>query len=459
MKFYALVVLAGLAAVAALAAAVLRPRPFVLALPFLAIVNGLGVPIGPVSARADQLVAAALAAALAVSVVAGTRTLRMDATAWWLGAVLAANLVASALNSPVPAYSLAQCANLASAWVIYPVLINYLDSRAEIERFFTCSLWAAGIASAIGVVAFLLAIAGFSLGGAEVSQDAAEHLTNAYGAYGTMFEPNIFGSFTAAMLVLCIGLLAAPAGAATRSVPPRLLRWVAGLTATALVLSFTRAAWVGAVAGVIVFAALGGRTIGARPQLRRILLPLGAGALLILVVALVAGNAAALLQFKVLNLFNLESQTAALRITTYAMALDQWVSHPFVGWGTFTFAPLMAQGSDFQQFEGWRNLWIGNFLMLALHDTGVIGVALWMALLAGVLRGGIRAARAYGALDGLGDASAAQRTLALTAAVAALIVPYLATSGFSLGHTWLIIGLLGAHTARASAADPGASAT
>jgi len=45
----------------------------------------------------------------------------------------------------------------------------------------------------------------------------------------------------------------------------------------------------------------------------------------------------------------------------------------------------------------------------------------------------------------------ASRILALTASVATLLVAFLATSGFSLGYSWLILGLLGAY--RRVAAD------
>ncbi len=138
---------------------------------------------------------------------------------------------------------------------------------------------------------------------------------------------------------------------------------------------------------------------------------------------------------------NFGSQTAALRVLTYTMALQQTIMHPLVGWGTFSFAPLAAQGADFQRFDGWRNLWIGNYLLLALHDTGAAGLALWCGLLWSVLRRGVRAARTFAATDG----AAAGRTLALTAAVASLLIPFLTTTGFSLGYPWLLIGLLGAH--------------
>jgi O-antigen ligase len=431
--------LAALAAVIAALAAVLRPRVLVFALPLLAVLNGIGIPMGPASVRIDQLAACLLVFALGVSVLFRTRQLRTDPVVWWLAAILAANVVASVVNSPVRGYSLAQCANLASAWAIYVVIINFLDTRADLDRFLAHCLWAAGAACGVGILAFVLAITGLPVGGAEVSQAAAEHLTMAYGAYGTMFEPNIFGSFAGAMFTLAVGLLVSRG---TDGVPAaRLLRTVAALAAGGLVLSFTRAAWLGTMAAIVVLAVLGDGRMAEQFSVRRMLLPLGAAALVMLALVLAAGEAGGVLRFKLLNLVNLSSQTAALRFVTYAMALDQWLVHPLVGCGTFTFAPLVAQGSDFQSFEGWRNLWIGNFLLLALHDTGVLGLALWTGLVASILRRGARAARWWRADDGV----FAQRLLALTAAVASFLVPFLATSGFSLGYTWVLIGLLGAH--------------
>jgi hypothetical protein len=101
----------------------------------------------------------------------------------------------------------------------------------------------------------------------------------------------------------------------------------------------------------------------------------------------------------------------------------------------------VAAGGDFAQFDNWRNLWIGNYLLLALHDTGVIGLLLWIALMWAVLSSGIRAVRTLGERD----VELGRRAIALTAAVVSLLVPFLATTGFSLGYPWVLIGLLGAH--------------
>ena len=406
-----------------------------MALPFLVTLNGVPLTIGGSSVRLDQLAACLLLVPLAAGVLAGTRRLRLDATTWWLGAILAMNVAASVLNSPAKAYSLFQCANLASAWIIYVILVNFVDTRSELDALFARCLWAAALASGLGIAAFVLALAGVTLGGAEVSRAAAEGLTSAFGAYGTMVEPNIFGSFCGAFLVLTAMLLEAVRDGST--VRQRaLIRTTAALCAVGLVVSFTRSAWIGGITGLLALAVLGRRAFGL--QSTRVLTPLAAIVALTVLLLLLPGPAGNFLRFKVVNLLNPDSPTATLRLLIYSLALDQTAAHPIVGWGTYSFAPLAAQGADFARYQGWRNIWIGNYLLLALHDTGIIGLVMWVGMLWSSLARGIRTVR-------LVDAAMARRILGLTAAVTSLLIPFLATTGFSLGFPWLLLGLLAAH--------------
>ncbi len=427
------------AAAIAMLGAVLWRAELVMALPFLVTLNGLQLSLGGVLVRVDQLLATFLVIPLFAAVVSGRRRLRTDSTTWWLAALLAMNVAASALNSPTRVYSFKQCLNLASAWVIYVLVVNFIETRAEMSRAFTRCLWAAVIASIIGLFAFTLASAGLNVGGAEVSRSAAVHLANAYGAYGTMVEPNLFGAFAGAFLVLAFGMLVAGPHLPAGTPHPRLLRVAATVSAIGLLLSFTRAAWIGTMVGVACVFVLGQRTFGIRPA--RVLKPVAVGAAIALLLLLLPGTAGEFLRFKLINLVNLGSRTAELRIFTSALALQQTLEHPIMGYGTFTFAPLIAQGADFSQFDGWRSLWIGNYLLLALHDTGVIGLACWGGLIWSIISRGVRATYALSA----SEPEIAARTLAMTSAVTTLLVSFLSTTGFSLGYPWMLIGLLSAH--------------
>ena len=426
--------------------AILWRRELVMAMPLLVTLERLAVPAGASSIRVDQLAASLLCAPLAFAVVSGRHRLRMDAVAWWLVAILAVNVLSSAVNSPARAYSLVQCVNLATAWVIYVVVINALVTRDDVSAFFTRCLWAALVAGAVGIVAFVLALAGLHVGGAEVSRSAAEFQTSAYGAFGTMVEPNLFGSFMGAYFVIAIALVAL----APRDDDPQraLVRWLVGVCAVGLVVSFTRAAWLGVIVMVIGFAILGRTRVSLRTS--RVLLPVAVMVGAVAVIALLPGDIGSLLRFKIGNLVNPTSQTASSRILTAVLAVQQSLAHPLIGWGTFTYAPLITDGADFTRIEGWRNLWIGNYLILALHDTGVIGLALWCGMLWTVLTRGVKTSRTLM----LTDRAAGARALAITLGAASLLIPFLSTSGFSLAFPWLLIGLLGAHARLAEQALP-----
>jgi hypothetical protein len=416
-------------------AAIKWRRAFVMALPFVVILNGVAIPLGDASIRAEQLVSLLLAVPLAAPLLVGVRRLRLDPVCWWLGAILALNVVSSVMHSPVLGYSLVQCANLASVWFIYVLTINFLETRADLEAFLRSVVWAGIAGTGIAIAAFGLASVGLEVGGAEVSATAAQRLTNAYGAYGTMVEPNILGSFAASHLVLAAGLFAAQ----WRHM--RTLRVLAVCCAVALVLSFTRAAWLGALAGLLAVGVTAIRSSGRQIHTRRILLPLGIALVLGVVLLMVPGSTGTLFRYKLLNLVNPATPTGIQRLLTYAMAIEQTTKHWVLGWGTYTFAPLVAEGADFQRFENWRNLWIGNYLLLALHDTGVLGLLLWIGLLWTVLSNGVLAARRAT----VNDPTMSGIVVALAASVATLLVPFLTTTGFSLGYPWLLIGLLGAY--------------
>lgn len=440
-----------LVCIAAMLVVVRGRRALVMSLPFLVTLNGLPVAAGPYSLRLDQLVACALMLPLAAAALSGSRPLRLDATSWWLMGLLALNILSSALESPVPAYSLAQCANLASSWSIYVIVINAIDDRRALGIFLLGVLRAAIFASAIGVGAFVLALAGAALGGAEVSTSAAENLTTAYGAFGTMVEPNILGSFTAAYLVLSVVLLAGGLPEMQGRAHPRTLRWAAALTALCLLLTFTRAAWLAAIAGIACVALLADGPLRARFRPATLLRAAAVIAATVSALLLMPGDVGTLFRFKVTNLLNPGSQTAIVRLYTYVLALEQTSFHPLLGNGTFSFAPLAAQGADFRQFENWRHLWIGNYLLLALHDTGLLGLLAWLAMLGNIVR------RSLAAMRNMPSSNVGERSIVvgLLAACITLFVAFLSTSGFSLGYSWLLLGLLAAATRLASTSRPG----
>ena len=424
--------------------AVVWRRALVAALPWLVVLDGLAVPVAGLSLRVEQAAAALLVVPLVAGTLIGRHRFRTDSTVRWLAAILALNVAVTLWHSPAPRYSLMQCANLASVMVIYLLVLNFVETRADADRFLRGVLRAVLAAAALGSVAYGLALAGVKVGGAEVSRAAVENLTNAYGAYGTMIEPNIFGSLCASGLLLAGGLLVIGRQRPELIDDSPLLRWVAGVCGVGLILSFTRAAWLGTAAAALLLLVLAARIFRMRVRVSRLVVPPLVVMALFAMLMLLPGNVGIAFRFKVYNLFNVESETALARLLTYTLALQQAVQHPFVGWGTFSFAPLTAQGNDFQQYENWRRLWISDYFLLAFHDTGIVGLGLWIGMLWSCLARGLRAVRAAAAAD----PRYAARVLVLGVAIVGFLIPFLTTSGFSLGFPWLFMGLLGAYTYR-----------
>ena len=89
--------------------------------------------------------------------------------------------------------------------------------------------------------------------------------------------------------------------------------------------------------------------------------------------------------------------------------------------------------------------WIGNFALTLLHDSGAIGMLLFSIFLTLTVRGGLRDAKRL--WERAPDA--AVRLVGLCYGVLALLVAFLATTGFSFSYPWIALGLVGAHRRRA----------
>lgn len=425
------------AALVALFVAIVLRKEILRALPFLVALNGVTLPVAGLSVRLDQLAGILLFGALIAAVALGHRRLVTDRTTIYIGAIALTNVVASALHSPALGYSIAQVFNQLSVWVIYLVVLNYLDSPDELARFTRLFLIAGLLEAVVGICAFVLGALGVPVGGANVDPD---NFGLAFGAYGTTVEPNLFGSYCQMFFVAGVGLIWL--GRTRGERPPRLLVVVTAVTGLGLFLSFTRGAWLGTAFGLVVLLLLGWRWLGVRVRPLQIVGPIVATLAIGLALWFAPFGVGEFFRYKVANLVNPESESASVRLVAYGLALQHFVEHPWIGSGTYSFAALVAQGADFREFEGWRNLWIGNYVLLALHDTGLIGLGILTALIAGFFRRAARAARRWVAAD----TPRASVQLALIAAFASLLVSFLTSSGLTLGYPWLLMGMIGAYT-------------
>ena len=430
-----------------LLAAILWQRRLIALIPIAVGLNGVPLVIAGTNVRVEQAVGIIISVALGIAVLLGQRRLYLDRTARWLLVVAALHVLSSVLFSPARSYSLQQSASLIAVWSLYVVITNYVSDEQSLNALFRGIIAAGILYSVIGIAAFLLGRAGFGVGGANVDATSGAP----YGAFGTMYEPNIFGSYCAAYFVLAVGMIAFSGGPSARGRErwARVLLLLAGL---GLLLSFTRGAWLGALAGTGVVVLLARRFFGVRINAWRVIAPVIAVVVLSVILWFLPFEGAEFFRYKVRNLVNIQSENAVVRLLTYTLAMQQFIQRPLLGWGTFSFAPLTVEGLPFREFEGWHALWIGNFVLQVLHDTGVVGLLAFIALLWSLMAGAYRAAGRVMEVEPVN----ATRQLALFAAFAGLLVAFVFTTGFTLGYSWMFAGLLGAYTRVNSTTVPAA---
>lgn len=398
-----------------------------------AALSGLNFSVAGRNVRLDHVASVLLAVKLTVEVVFGRRRLFIDGAAVALGGYLLVTAFSSAISAPNPSNSLLQTLNVGTVSVIYLWLINILRSRRTLDRCMHMNFVVAIGAIGLGVLLYLSELVGLTVSGRAGLEEGAIQFVN-YGAFGTMREPNIFGSYAALFFVL--GLATASGKSYFHDV--RLVSRVRMISGIGLILSFTRASWIGV--GVVILPLL----VGLRQRLRwRLILSLATITVVGIGIAgspLVPGD---YLEYKILNLVNFNSPTAAGRLDIWIEAMRDFPEHPWFGWGCYSFGDMHGTAGGDRMLRPW----IGNFAVTVLHDSGLIGASLFALFLGINIVGGLRASKQLWRVE----PTAAVRLVGLVYGVSALLVAFLATTGFSFGYPWIALGLIGAYRRRARA--------
>lgn len=392
-----------------------------------AALSGMSFDIGGGHVRIDQAASILLVVRLGAETLLG-RKLYLDAAFFWLVGYLSITALSS-VWAPDSRNSLLQTLNLSSMAAIYLLLTNYLKSNDALGRFWQTFLVVGTVAITVGLLLFVAVLLGFA------GEYMPFSIWTGYGAYGTMREPNIFGGFAALFLLLGIALIARPRSAVTT----RARRWVLILLFVAgggLIFSFTRASWVGALSVLLP------TLVSLRRRVRlKVVVPLLAAIAVAVAIAaspLVPGD---YLRYKVTNLVDFQDGTGAGRLAIWSTALEETQQRPWIGWGTYSFGDLHKEGTEASQ----ELPWIGNFAVTVLHDSGIIGSLFFGAFLVVTVRGGLRDAKRLWKHA----PETAVRLVGLCYGVVALLIAFLATTGFSFGYPWIALGLIGAYRRRA----------
>ena len=345
-----------------------------------------------------------------------------------IGFVLVAGLafVAGAAASPAPPELMRRFAKLVAATLFFLVARWLLSRDQLLERLTRWLMLAGAMQGAIGAALYLLppttqlnllsSLAPLGYPTTDVLRYVPgpnDTYTTQLRAIGTSIDPNVFGG-TLMLAVLLISVqLVAPRPVIRRS-------WLVLLALPSLagvLLSLSRASWVGLAAGLLLVGLL---------KYRRILVL----ALVGLVVVLALPTAQELVA-RFVSGFSVADRATAFRVGEYANALTLIQRYPLLGIG-------FGASPDIDVTAG-----VSSVYLLVAEQTGLLGLALYVAAVLGVAVGGMR--RLGRTVDPKLDGVVAAFVAAVCGAlVAGLLDHYFANELFphAVALFWLYAGAL-----------------
>jgi O-antigen ligase len=199
-----------------------------------------------------------------------------------------------------------------------------------------------------------------------------------------------------------------------------------GAIALGLVFGLTRAAWI-AMAGLAALWLWARRPAWPRVAVLGLLVAL---ALFLQAVAIGASP----LYFRVLRPVQSGwDRNIAVRLAINEATIESWLERPILGKGAGSVNAIEIRLADGALVS---KPWNGNAFLFVLHDSGALGLAAFVALLAVVARTGRRA------LGRRADAAARAVLVPLLAAGVALLFAFQFTHGLWLMYPYVYLGLL-----------------
>ena len=392
--------------------------------------------IGPVSVRPEHLAVMAVGGVLLWKALARKRPIVLDPPAFFALAWFGVNVLATMINAPDPSDSLRHIFRLGLMAATYCVVINLLETPAG---WWTAFGWLLGLAvaqDAFGLAARALYNFGVNIG-VQVTMVLPVPVP-----YGTLEEGNMFGSQSAAWLVLFVALFFVGPG---RQVRRRLagkytvctLLAACAITGTAVLLSLSRGAWVALLIGLALLFIV--YPVSPRVRRKRALLLIVSLPIFLLVMA----AAVELLPATVPLAARIKSFTTAVtdatfknRLADIADAVADWQRHPFIGWGPGTFFQLHGM-------RWYAVAWIANQTARTLQETGILGLLAFWGFLASVFWVALRGVRRLqGSTPGSPERIGRAALLGLACGLLILQIAFQATDGTWLSYMWVHAALL-----------------
>jgi hypothetical protein len=330
------------------------------------------------------------------------------------------NFLTSAVTSPEPRMTMRWAAMNAIVIVPYFLVRLLIKDSGSLHKAFHILLWVGAAESAYGTVCFLSNRIFNTTFGVELGQYGFTP-----GIYGTQYEANLFGSYTACCALMFMVLFFLSEESRSR------YGWGFLISGLGALVSLSRAVMLAfpVVAIIVVWLAL------RRGRLHvRTIVPLATATVMLLILSpFILGFVRE--RFSTIDLSELTADdTTAGRVIQMAVAVEDVRNHPILGTGTASFQ-LFFNWHDYIGEEGAG--WVGNTPLRILHDTGVVGLGVFLIFVVLLALAARRARR-------VAEPGTAAILAALEVGLLFYAITFQSTEASLLAFTWVHVGLLGA---------------
>jgi O-antigen ligase len=349
------------------------------------------------------------------------RLLKLITADYFLIGFLWITVCSSAAFSPQPGTTLKNAAIFILAVLPYWLLRELVHDNETLHKAVYYFLIVGALEAAYGIFCF----SSYALFDSKFGITHYSYLADLAAVHGSQWEPNIFGSYVSCFAAMFLFLYLQ--GGSAR-------RWhLAGLVIAgiAALLSLARASWigfaVGAATGVLLRADV-------RRFIRRFLVPALAATCVVALAAVLAlridpvRERASSLSPETL----LEDPTLVHRMIFIDLALNDIASHPWFGMGSNSFGVLW----DWETDEGTEPAWVGNIFVRIWHDSGLVGLALFLGFVATLI------AQSWKLFKKQRSNELGILATALLVGLIVLVLAFQATEASTLACTWVHLGLL-----------------
>lgn len=386
-------------------------------------------PVSTWNAKPEHVVVAACGAIVLLLTACGIhKWKRLEKADYLLLAFLAENYLSSFVFSPEPASTLRWSLLQTLAVSPFFVIGQLITTKEYFDRVMGWWLRVGTLAAVFGILCYFSHL----LFGTSVGVTSFFYLGFIVGAHGSLWEPNIFGSYCTCFAVMNLYYYLADK---SRNV------WYMvafALSTVGLLLSLARQAWAclilvgGSILLYHLRHSLGPRKTHRRAShWKRLVLALAGIAVALSVALFVVRDLSE--RLSTLSLTEVQQDPTLIRRTgLIVLAIQDIQKHPIIGLGSSSFQ-LLYLGED-DSYQGAGEAWLGTLFFRIVHDTGVVGMVFlgWF-----IINLGRRAWRLLSLDDspyvGVG---------ALLAGAVVMLIAYQLTDASTLAFTWIHLGLL-----------------